>query len=227
MANLAHPRTQPGGDPSMFVINSGEPSFVFENRRRALGIVYDEGDINGEFGDFDNDMDLDLVVASLYPNHYSKFYRNDGDVFTDVTYETGTAVHVGVSAVWSDVDEDGDLDLVIGGGDPAGAHLFMNRVGQKNHWVEFRLQGTTSNRGGVGARVTLTAGGVTQMRDVVGGGGQSNTQNSAVVHFGLGANTAIDTLTVRWVGGATETISGATADGRFRIVEGSGEVTPL
>jgi hypothetical protein len=226
MANLSHPRTQPWADPSMFGINGGSPDFTFENRRRALGIVYDEGDINGEFADFDNDMDLDLVVASLYPNHYSKLYRNDGDVFTDVTYETGTAVHVAISAVWSDVDEDGDLDLVIASGDPSRAHLFINRVGRDRHWVEFRLQGTASNRGAVGARVTLAAGGVTQMRDVVGGGGQSNTQNSAVVHFGLGANTTIDALTVRWVGGATEAIAGATADGRFRIVEGSGTVSP-
>jgi ASPIC/UnbV protein/putative metal-binding protein/VCBS repeat protein len=229
IANLAHPRTQPWGDPSMLVINSGPPGYTFVNRRKEMGIVYDEGDINAEFGDYDNDMDLDLVVCSLYPNHYSKLYRNDGAAgFTDVTYETNTAVHVAVSAVWSDVDEDGDLDLVIAGGDPVSqAHLFINRVGQDNHWVEFRLQGTTTNRGAVGARVTLQAGGVTQMRDVGGGGGQSNTQNSAMVHFGLGPNTTIDSLTVRWVGGATETISGATANGRFRIVEGSGAAVPL
>ena len=228
MANLAHPRTQPWGDPSMFVINSGAsgaPSFTFENRRRELGIVYDEGDINGEFADFDNDMDLDLVVASLYPNHYSKLYRNDGDAgFTDVTYETNTAVHVAVSAVWSDVDEDGDVDLVIAGGDPVSqAHLFINRAAGDNHWVQFRLEGTATNRGAIGARVTLVSGGVTQMRDVVGGGGQSNTQNSAIVHFGLGPNTTIASLSVRWAGGATETISGAAADARFHIVEGSGQ----
>src|SRR3970282_795068 len=143
----------------------GEPGYVFENRRRALGIVYDEGDINGEFADFDNDMDLDLVVGSIYPNHYSKLYRNDGDVFTDVTYESGTAFRVAGVVGWSDVDEDGDLDLAIAGVYPRRqVRLFLNRAGQDNHWIELGLQGTTSNRGAVGARVTLTAGGVTQMR---------------------------------------------------------------
>jgi len=227
MANLAHPRVMPWSDPSMFLINSGPPGFTFENRREELGIVYDEGDLNGEFADYDNDMDLDLVVGPTYPNHYSKLYRNDGEQgFTDVTYETRTAVHSPGSVVWSDVDEDGDLDLVIAGGSPARAHLFINRVGQDRNSVQLLLEGTTTNRGAVGARVTLTAGGVTQMRDVVGGGGHYNTQCTAVVHFGLGDETDIDSLTVRWVGGATESISGAAANGRFRIVEGSGQAVP-
>ena len=60
--------------------------------------------------DFDNDMDLDIVIASLYGTHYSRLYRNDGAAgFVDVTYETGTAVEDAVSPVWSDIDEDGDL----------------------------------------------------------------------------------------------------------------------
>jgi hypothetical protein len=225
MCNLAHPRAQPWSDPSMFVINEGPPDYYFTNQTEEYGFIYDEGDVNASFADFDHDMDIDIAVASLYPGHYSRFYRNDGAAgFTDVTYETNTAVHDAVSVAWSDVDEDGDLDLVIADRNQLPmVHLFVNRVGQDSNWVELVLEGTTTNRSAIGARVTLEAGGVSQMRDVRGGGGHSNTQNSRVVHFGLGGESAIDSLSVRWVGGATETITGVAPNGRYLVVEGSGQ----
>jgi hypothetical protein len=97
------------------------------------------------------------------------------------------------------------------------------------NWVELVLEGTTTNRDAIGARVTLEAGGVSQMRDVRGGGGNGNgnVQSTRVVHFGLGSESAIDSLTVRWVGGATETITGAAPNGRYHVAEGSGTATLL
>ncbi len=225
MCNLAHPRTMPWSDPSMFVVNGGEPDFVFDNLKSEYGFIYDEGDVNATFADFDNDMDLDLAVASLYTNHYSRLYRNDGEAgFTDVTYQTGTAVHDSVSVVWADVDEDGDLDLLTA--DRSGApylHLFENRVGQDHHWLQLELVGVTSNRDALGARATLEAGGVSQIRDVRSSGGHSTNQTSRVVHFGLADNTSIDSLAIRWPAGAgSETVSGLEVDHRYRVVQGSG-----
>jgi hypothetical protein len=225
MCNLAHPRTMPWSDPSMFVRNGGAPDFVFDNVKTELGLIYDEGDVNATFADFDNDMDLDLAVASLYTNHYSRLYRNDGEAgFTDVTYQTGTAVHDSVSVVWADVDEDGDLDLLTA--DRSGApylHLFENRVGQDAHWLQLELVGTSSNRDALGARVTLEAGGVSQLRDVRSSGGHSTNQTSRVVHFGLAGNTEIDSLMIRWPAGAgIETVTGLEVDHRYRVVQGSG-----
>ncbi len=221
--NLAHPRDQPSSDISKLYVNEGPPLFTFVDMRVEYGLIYDEGDVTAAWADWDHDMDLDLAVASLYTNHYFRLYRNDGDVFTDVTYETHTAVHDSVSAVWSDVDEDGDLDLVVADRDgDHRVHLFMNLVGQDAAWVQMKLQGTSTNTDAVGARVTLTAGGITQMRDVEGGGHHFNTQNSLVVHFGLADLTTIDEVTVRWVGGSTETITGITPGQRWLVVEGSG-----
>jgi enediyne biosynthesis protein E4 len=224
ICNLSHPRTQPWADPSMFAVNQGAPDYSFVNQRELSGFIYDEGDVNAQWADYDNDGDLDLAVASLYSQHFSRLYRNDGDLqFTDVTYETGTAVELAVSALWIDSDEDGDEDLVIGSGARAPyVNLFENRVGQDNHWVNLLLEGTSTNRDGIGARVTLTAGGATQLRDMQGGGGLGNIQRPKVIHFGLGSTTTIDSLTVRWVGGATETFTGVGADGWWRLVEGSG-----
>jgi hypothetical protein len=227
--NLAHPRTMPYSDPSQFLVNQGEPKFDFVDKREEFGIIYDEGDVNAAFGDFDNDMDLDLYVSTLYPTHYSKFYRNDGEAgFTDITYESATAVHDCIGAVWADVDEDGDLDLLVS--DRHGAQrvqLFVNRVGQEQGWVELLLEGTTTNRGAVGARVSLTAGGVSMMREVKGGGRHSNAQDSAVVHFGLGKAATIDKLSVRWAGGEAEEVAGAAPGKRFKIVEGTGLAVAL
>jgi hypothetical protein len=60
------------------------------------------------------------------------------------------------------------------------------------------------------------------MRDVHGPGGHVNAQSSRIVHVGLGAATRIDSIEVRWVGGGTETVTGAEVDRRMRIVEGTG-----
>jgi|GEM_PF-604650 len=231
VSNLAHPRAQPWSDVSMLLINQGAPDYSFENRFEESGFLYDEGDLNVAFGDFDNDMDLDIVVVSTYTHHYSRFYRNDGEAsFIDVTYETNTAVHDSVGVIWADVDRDGDLDLFIVGkeGKRRCVHLFVNRIGQRNNWIEFVLQGTSSNRDGIGARVAVTAGGITQMRDARGGGGgHSNTQHPRTVHFGLAKNDRIEKITVRWVGGKIESISCAKPNGLYKIVEGTGRAVPL
>ena len=224
MCNLAHPRVQPWSDPSMFLINQGAPGYEFANLPAEYGFIYDEGDVNASFADFDNDMDVDLAIASLYTGHYSRLYRNDGEAgFVDVSWRSGVAVHDSVTAVWSDVDEDGDLDLVIADRSSApNVHLFINRVGQDRNWIELVLEGTTTNRDAIGARVRLTAGGVTQMREVRGGGGHNNAQNSRVVHFGLADEESLDEVTIRWVGGDEEAITGLAPNGRYRVVEGTG-----
>ncbi|NUO52035.1 MAG: hypothetical protein HOV80_24555 [Polyangiaceae bacterium] len=228
VSNLSHPRTQPWADPSQFYFNEGAPDYSFVDRRAELGIVYDEGDVNAAFADWDNDGDLDLAVAALYPTHYAKLYRNDGpDGFVDVTYEAGIEVHLAVGLAFSDVDEDGDLDLLAAEGiGPDFVHYYENRIGQDSSWIELELEGTLSNRDAIGARVTVVAGGVTRIRDVEAGGGH-HLQHSHVVHFGLGSAESLDSISIRWPSGNTETISAADVRARWRVVEGEGVATPF
>jgi len=223
--NLAHPRTMPDSDPSRLMINQGPPSWTFEDQGPALGIPYDEGDVNAAFGDWDNDGDLDLAVAALYPGHFSKLFRNDGEGgFTDVTYETGTAVHDATAAVWIDADEDGDLDLIVGDRhDDQRLQLFINRTGQDRAWVELLLEGDGSNRSAVGARVTVQAGGVSRIREVKAGGRHFSAQGTRWVHVGLGDAQAVDGVTVRWPGGAEEAFLGVAPGARYRLIEGAGD----
>ena len=229
LCNLSHPRTQPWADTSQLYINQGPPGFDFVDQRQAYGILYDEGDLNAAFGDYDNDGKLDLAIGGVYPGHYTRLYHNEGDHFTDVTYETGAQIHQSGTVGWADVNEDGALDLKLHGSDSPQLHIFINRVGSKNNWVELALQGTSTNRDAVGARVTLKAGALTQLRDVRGssGGGISANQSSRLVHFGLAQEKSIDLVTVRWVGGKTETITGVQPNGLYRIVEGSGVAVKL
>lgn len=226
VCNLSHPRTQPWADPSFFGVNQGAPDFKFANKTKESGFIYDEGDLNAGWGDFDNDGDLDIVIASIYTGHYSRLYRNDGAKgFVDVTFESHSAIHQAGRVLMFDADNDGDLDILFTEGNPAPphVHLFINKVGNKNHWLEFDLVGKTATRDAAGARVYVKSAGVTQIRDVKVGGGHWNPQVPKRLHFGLGAATQIDEVKVRWVGGATETITGAAADKRFEIVQGSGK----
>lgn len=227
--NIAHPRYQPWSDISQFLENGGAPDFLFTDIREEAGIHYDEGDVNVSFVDFNRDGWLDLMVTSLYPEHYATLYRNEGDgSFTDVTYEAGIDVRDSVSNVWTDVDHDGDLDVVVADREgPSYVHLYLNDENNANTWVELTLEGTSTNRSAVGARVSLTADGLTRIQEVKGGGGHSGNQSSLTVYFGLGSATSIDTVEVRWSGGTTEAISGIEPGGRYRIVEGQGPAQPL
>ncbi|AKV01251.1 putative lipoprotein [Labilithrix luteola] len=240
LTNLAHPRERPFSDASMLYMNSGAPKFTFLDQRVPSGIIFNEGDVNVAFGDIDNDMDLDVLVVSSYGTHYSRLYANDGHGhFTDVTYEANADIENAVAGVFADFDEDGKLDILLTDRNlqeqdrsfyekTPHVSVLRNRFPSDNAWVEFTLEGTTSNRDAIGAWVTLTAGGVTQKRWVRGaGGGLGAQQGSRVVHFGLGQNRSVDAISVRWTHGATETISGVEPLHRYRVQQGSGKAVPL
>ena len=97
-------------------------------------------------------------------------------------------------------------------------HLYHNVCQSGNHWLEIDLEGTRSNRDGIGARVDLTAGGVTQVR-IQDGGIHNRAQNHSRLHFGLAKNTAADKITVRWPSGTKQELSSVRGDQLLRIKE--------
>jgi hypothetical protein len=119
----------------------------------------------------------------------------------------------GWGAAWSDMDADGDLDLVT-------RRLFRNDLENDNHWLEVRLEGTVSNRSAIGARVDVSCGGTTFSRQVEGGKGTMN-QSSLTLHFGLGGCAAADLVTVTWPSGLVETLENVDADRLLHLLEGS------
>ncbi|MHC5036851.1 MAG: CRTAC1 family protein [Planctomycetota bacterium] len=196
-ANLAHPRFIEFSDQSFLLINGGAPHFMFRDDRRRRGIRFEETHSDPVFADFDNDGFLDLYITSVYRGRKSFLYRNRGDgSFADVTWYAGVRVDNGWGCAVTDIDRDGDLDLLVCGSD--GLQIFRNR-GNDHAWLTVRvIGGPKSNRSGIGARVILrTRAGGFQMREIQGGRG-TTSQDEMCAHFGLGAHPGPVTVIVRF-----------------------------
>ncbi len=109
--------------------------------------------------------------------------------------------------------------LLLNVGEPP--TLLVQDTSSPRHRVLFRLVGTKSNRAAIGARVTITGGGMTQF-DEVRGGGSYLSQNDLRLHFGLGETAILNTVNIRWPNGNTETLSNLAADAIYTITEGQG-----
>ena len=180
------------------------------------------------FMDYDNDGDEDLYVVSGHlpdsrpinlKEQPNVLLRNQGDgTFVDVSAGSGAEDDgIGRGGAYLDFNADGCLDIVVANYGQQ-VKLFRNVCDSGNHWLTIKTVGVASNRDGIGARITLDAGGVTQIREVAAGGSQMG-QNMLEVHFGLGAAEVVDSVTVRWPSGRVQTITGVSADQRLSIVE--------
>jgi hypothetical protein len=119
-----------------------------------------------------------------------------------------------------DVNNDGKLDvLLLNIGEPP--TLLINRSRNDNHAVMFRLVGSKSNRAAIGARVTLSAGGAKQIREVRSGSSYLS-QNDLRLHFGLGTEASASSVEILWPSGKEEIYKDVPSDFIYTIVEGSG-----
>jgi hypothetical protein len=122
-----------------------------------------------------------------------------------------------------DLFNDGKVDVVINNldGPPT---LLRNVVGNGNHWIDLKLVGGTgSPRDAIGAKVFVTAGGITQRNDVISGGSYCSS-NDLRLHFGLGKVSRVDKLEIRWPSGKTQAVEIDALDRIYTIEEGKGVV---
>ncbi len=99
--------------------------------------------------------------------------------------------------------------------------ILRNRGVPGRHWVSFEMAGTKSNRLAIGARIKITAGGMTQT-DQIRSGGSYLSQGDLRVHFGVGGATKIDSVEIRWPSGTVDVIKNLDADRFYSVLEGKG-----
>jgi hypothetical protein len=187
-----------------------------------------------EFFDYDNDGWVDLFVANghVYPQleNYKQrklLHRNNRDgTFTETAALAGaplTEKRAARGTAFGDIDNDGDVDLVVGDLDGPPQVLRNDGGSAAGGSVLIRLVGVKANRDAVGARVKISAGDLVQM-DEVRSGASYISHSDLRLHFGLGARTKIDSIEVRWPGGAVERITGAPVNKILTVKEGQGLV---
>ena len=187
------------------------------------------------FVDLDGDGFKDLVIANghVYPevdrsaieeSYFQKtlLYRNLGNgKFADVTTQAGPAlakVRPARGLAVGDLDGDGRPEIVIA--NMNSTPTLLRNDGPKRNFISLLLSGTTSNRSAIGARVTIEAGGLRQMDEVMSGGSYYS-HNDMTLYFGLASAPKIDRLQIRWPSGAIQEWKDVPANLRLLITEGS------
>jgi hypothetical protein len=120
-------------------------------------------------------------------------------------------------AAYGDFDHDGDLDILISQNNGPAA-LYRNDGGNRNHWLQLRMQGTKSNRDGIGAVVRVTSAGGTQMQTVHSGSSYCSSSDLALT-FGLDKDAAASAVEILWPSGARQKLANVKADQRITVRE--------
>ena len=181
-------------------------------------------------GDFDNDMDIDLYVvrSSSISNFPNQLYENRGDgtfvPFAGAGRAEGSSQGRGQSVTMADYDRDGYLDLFVTNGRGAypfneGPDQLFRNISSGNNWLQIDLEGTISNRDGIGARLfATTPDGKTQLREN-GGGIHWAQQNQKRIHFGLARNETVTELSIHWPSGIIQKLTDVPVNQVLHIVE--------
>jgi hypothetical protein len=220
--------------------NLGDGIFEDATLQAKIGYsTYHRSGFGTRFLDYDNDGRRDLFMANGHvldnieryhaSTHYAEpklMFRNLGrGIFEDVSDRLGPDFQrprVSRSAAIADYDNDGDLDILVNNNGQA-AQLFRNDGGNSNHWLEIFLVGARSNRDGVGARVTVAAGGLVLYDQRKGGMSYQSAQDPRL-HFGLAECTRVDAVEVVWPSGIVTKLRNLRADQIISIQEGTGIV---
>jgi enediyne biosynthesis protein E4 len=234
-------KTNFAGDTSTLYANDGKGSC--EDRTFAGGIGLNTRWLGWGVGflDLDNDgwLDLFLVNGHVYPEvqrlsteagykQRKVVYRNLGNGrFEDISERLGppvTTPAAGRGAAFADLDNDGDIDIVVNNMHAA-PDLFRLDSSSRAHWVTLKLVGTRSNRSAIGARVRLFNRNGMQLQEVRGGGSYFS-QNDLRVHFGLGQSPEIERVEIRWPNGLEEQWNRIEPDRILTLTEGTGIAMP-
>ncbi|MGB7464128.1 MAG: CRTAC1 family protein [Candidatus Acidiferrum sp.] len=221
--------------------NNGDGSFTYASQVSGIGrITMTHSGWGNRFFDYDNDGWKDLLVAQghdldtiemNYPNlHYREpmlLAHNSGKLFVDVSRESGDVFQqfwVARGLAIGDLDNDGRVDAVVTTNDGP-AFLLHNETPSQNHWLLLNLVGHKSNRDAIGTAVTLTTNATTQYATVSTAGSYQSSSDKRV-HFGLGKETVVSRIGIRWPSGIIQVLKDVKADQLLRIDEPTASSVP-
>ena len=232
--------TELTGEGTNVFVNDG--AGLFEDSSTRTGIGPASTGFTG-FGtawfDYDNDGRLDVlavngavqVIEALrqagdpFPVHQRKtlFHNTAAGRFDDVSARAGAVFalsEVGRGAAFGDVDNDGDIDVLVGNNNGP-VRLLVNQAASGAHWIGLRLVGA-GGRDQVGARAGVTTAGTVRSRRARADGSFASA-NDPRVHVGLGASAAPSDVVVDWPDGRRETFAAVPADRYTTLTEGTGK----
>ncbi len=237
--------THLASESNTLYVNDGKGNFFDQTGRFGLaGESLPYTGFGARWADLDNDGLLDLFIANgavqfeasqlgLSPFPYAQrnqlFHNLGGSRFQEIGPESDPTLaleEVSRGAAFGDIDNDGDIDILVTNTNGP-VRLLLNEIGNKNHWLSVRLQGTESNRDGAGARVALLRPGQPPLWRRAHTDGSYLSANDPRVHFGLGSASSVDAIGVVWPSGRQELWRGIEANRELDLREGSGEAWPL
>jgi hypothetical protein len=168
-----------------------------------------------------------LTVGAKYRERKLVFLNQRDGTFRDVSTVAGSALAIPQAsrgAAFGDLDNDGDIDVVVENLDGT-PMILRNDGGNQKHWITLELVGSKSNRLAIGAKVKAIAGSLVQL-DEVRSGGSYLSQNDLRIHFGLGNANKVDRLEIRWPSARTEVLSGLAANHFYMVKESQGVIAP-
>ena len=213
--------------------NNGKAGFTEITTRSGLvSLCSPMSGYSPNIADFDNDGWKDLFVSRgdvaspdmaerIQIDQPNTVFRNlPGGKWSALTEEAGFTSqpprrHRG--SAFGDFNHDGKLDLVVTALS-APAEIWMNDSPNDNHWLELSLEGTKSNRDAIGAKIRVTAGGLTQYNHVTTAVGYASS-SAGPVHFGLGAAKSVDEIEIKWPSGTRQVLKDIKANQVLKVKE--------